>query len=93
MTYRNSEVGLIPSDELVKSAVAEFKCKFDYKDFIIYWRRKHWKTKKGVPLKSLEGAIMCYNSLFVQKQRELENLKAQGNTLFHFPDDYIPHIR
>lgn len=73
MTFYGDEIKT-PTVEQVEVYIAEKGLFVTPKQVFNYWSRKDWKTKKGLPVKTLETAINVVNSIVIQReQRKIKN--------------------
>lgn len=67
MTFKGDKIIGKPTLAMVEIFIAEKGLFCDAKECFDYWENKQWLTHKGVEPKTLESAIVSYNSIAVQK--------------------------
>jgi 5-methylcytosine-specific restriction endonuclease McrA len=67
MTFKGDTIVGKPTLAMVEIYIAEKGLFCNPQDCMSYWGNKQWLTHKGVEPKTLESAIVSYNSIAVQK--------------------------
>lgn len=65
----------------VEIYIAEKGLYIEPEDVFNYWDKKHWLTKKGEPVKTLESAINVVNGLIARKIRKRQSKYTQRSSL------------
>ena len=60
MTYKGKEIKE-PTIEMISEYISKMGFGFSANEFIEYYSKRNWLTKKGQPIKTLESAINSYN--------------------------------
>jgi len=63
MTYKGVNIGRKPKFDQLREYLAHSGINLDAMEIYKYWEPKHWMTRKGTPVKTLEGAVdvVCDN--------------------------------
>ncbi len=69
MTYKGIEIGYKASLCQIEEYIADKGLIIDAVEAHDYWTKKEWLTNKGVPVKTLEGALDALNSIEVHRER------------------------
>jgi 5-methylcytosine-specific restriction endonuclease McrA len=99
MTFYGENIGETATLLQIEVYVSEKGLFCDPKSCFEYWEAKHWKTGKGLPVKTLEGAINAYNGVVVDKTvkkegrvvAEKKKQKCAANSKWN--KNYIPYSK
>lgn len=82
MTYKGKEIKE-PTIEMISEYISKMGFGFSANEFIVYYSKRNWLTRKGQPIKTLESAINSYNGSVYLRQSKSERLAKTR----HFLED------
>lgn len=77
MTYKGKEIKE-PTIEMISEYISKMGFGFSANEFIEYYSKRNWLTRKGQPIKTLESAINSYNgSVYLRLSGQERTEKAK----------------
>lgn len=81
MTYNGIGIGRKPKFEQLREYLAHTGINLDAMEIYKYWEPRHWSTKKGAPIKTLEKAVSIVCSHIKREAEKLKNKEEQKKTM------------